>query len=76
MLLVDRLPASKGWFIEIIATDLSRKALAVAEEGVWNSEKATEIPAHYLRACRLKGVSENQEKNQGRTRVRTTAKAW
>jgi chemotaxis protein methyltransferase CheR len=62
MLLVDRLPASKGWSIEIVATDLSRKALAVAEEGVWNSDKATEIPPHYLRAYTLKGVNENQGK--------------
>jgi chemotaxis protein methyltransferase CheR len=45
-----------------VATDLSRRALAVAEEGVWNSEKAAEIPPHYLRAYTLKGVSENEGK--------------
>jgi len=62
MLLVDRLPVKQGWCIEILATDLSRRALAAAEEGVWNAEKSREIPRHYLRTYTLKGVGENQGK--------------
>ena len=62
MLLVDHLPVSKGWTVEIVATDLSRRALAVAEEGVWNSDKAAEIPPQYLRTYTLQGVNENHGK--------------
>jgi len=62
MLLVDLLPVSKGWSVEIVATDLSRRALAVAEDGVWNAEKAAEIPTAYLRAYTLEGVGENRGK--------------
>src|SRR5579864_6464861 len=39
MMLVDRFPASQGWSIEILATDLSRRALAIAEDGVWDLAK-------------------------------------
>jgi len=59
MLLLDHLPPSTGWTVEIVATDLSRRALAIAEEGVWNADKADEIPPAYLRAYTLKGVGEN-----------------
>jgi chemotaxis protein methyltransferase CheR len=60
MMLVDRFPAAQGWSVEILATDLSRRALAIAEEGIWDSAKAHEIPPHYLRAFMLKGVGPNQ----------------
>jgi len=62
MLLVDRLPTSRGWSIEIVATDLSRRALALAEAGVWSADKGDGIPSHYLRAYMLKGVGENEGK--------------
>jgi chemotaxis protein methyltransferase CheR len=70
MLLVDRLPASEGWSVEIVATDLSRGALAVAEEGVWNADKAAEIPPRYLRAYTLKGVGENEGKIKAAPAIR------
>jgi len=56
MMLVDRFPADQGWSIEIVATDLSRRALAIAEEGIWDASKAHEIPPHYLRAYMLRGI--------------------
>ena len=62
MILVDHFPPSRQWSIEILATDLSRRALAIAEQGVWSVEKAHEIPRDYLRAYTLKGVGDNQGK--------------
>jgi chemotaxis protein methyltransferase CheR len=60
MMLVDRLPACEGWSVEILATDVSRRALAVAKEGTWDIVKAREIPPHYLHAFMLRGIGENQ----------------
>jgi chemotaxis protein methyltransferase CheR len=70
MLLVDHLQPSKGWSVEIVATDLSRRALAVAEEGVWNADKAAEIPPAYLRAYMLEGIGENRGKIKAAPAIR------
>jgi chemotaxis protein methyltransferase CheR len=70
MMLVDRFPAAEGWSIEILATDLSRRALAIAEEGVWDETKAREIPPHYLRAYMLKGLRENRGKIKAAPSIR------
>jgi chemotaxis protein methyltransferase CheR len=70
MLLADRVPASKGWSVEILATDLSRRALAIAEEGVWSADKSHEIPKHYLKAYTLKGVGENDGKIKAAPSIR------
>lgn len=45
-----------GWEIEIVATDLSRRALRQAMAGVWPVEKAPEIPEQYLKNYMLRGV--------------------
>jgi chemotaxis protein methyltransferase CheR len=70
MTLVDRFPASRNWSIEILATDLSRRALAIAEQGVWNGEKAREIPPHYLRAYMFRGIGENEGKIKAAPAIR------
>jgi chemotaxis protein methyltransferase CheR len=70
MILVANFPSSQGWTMEILATDLSRRALAIAEEGVWSADKAGEIPTHYLRAYTLKGVEENEGKIKAAPAIR------
>lgn len=70
MLLVDRFPAAQGWSVEILATDLSRRVLMIAEEGVWDEAMAREIPPHYLRSFMLKGVGENQGKIKAAPSIR------
>jgi len=70
MLLVDWFPASQGWSVEILGTDLSRRVLAVAEEGVWSQDNAHEIPPRYLQAYTLKGLGENQGKLKAAPAIR------
>lgn len=70
MMLVDRFPAVQGWSVEIVATDLSRRALAIAVEGIWDSSKAREIPPHYLRAYMLRGIGEYQGRMKAAPEIR------
>lgn len=60
MLLLDHLPADSGWEIEIAATDLSTRTLAVAEQGIWPIQAAQEIPDRYLKKFMLKGIEEQE----------------
>jgi chemotaxis protein methyltransferase CheR len=62
MMLLAHFPAAAGWEIEIIATDLSTRALSVAKKGIWPSKTASEIPLEYLKAFMLKGFGEQTGK--------------
>lgn len=44
------------WQVDILATDLSTKALSRAIEGVWPIARAAQIPPHYLKRFMLRGV--------------------
>lgn len=57
MILLDHFPAASGWEIEIIATDLSTRALEIAQTGIWPIAKADEIPSFYKKAFMLKGFA-------------------
>ncbi len=56
MVLLDLLPPAEGWDLEVLATDLSRKALARAVAGIWPIDRAEEIPEHYRKRFMLKGT--------------------
>lgn len=58
MTLLEHFPAENGWEIEITATDLSTKALEIAQWGIWPFELAREIPLPYLKKFMLKGIRE------------------
>lgn len=45
-----------GWEVEVVATDLSSRALRQAMTGVWPLEKASEIPEPYRAAYMRRGV--------------------
>jgi chemotaxis protein methyltransferase CheR len=49
-----------GMRTEILATDLSTKALAAARAGIWPMRRAESIPRHLLREYMLKGKNEQQ----------------
>jgi chemotaxis protein methyltransferase CheR len=52
MVLLSELP---GFSVDVLATDLSRSALARAAQGVWSVERASEIPEPYLQRFMLEG---------------------
>jgi chemotaxis protein methyltransferase CheR len=56
MSFLARFPPSSGWEIDILATDLSTRALEKARSAVWPLEKAKEIPSPYLKSFMLKGT--------------------
>jgi chemotaxis protein methyltransferase CheR len=56
MSLLTHFPATAGWSIEILATDLSTSVLARAEAGVWPMEKADSVPEAFRRRFLLRGV--------------------
>jgi chemotaxis protein methyltransferase CheR len=62
MVLLDHFPPSAGWHIEILATDISTRALARARAGIWPMEKARHIPPQYLKAFMLRGIGEEEGK--------------
>jgi len=71
MLLLDRFPAACGWEIEIIATDLSTRALEIARTGIWPAAKAEEIPSPYLREFMLKGFADQAGKIKAGPAIRS-----
>ena len=56
MILLDHFPAQTGWQIEILATDLSRRALRAARAAVWPIDNAKQIPPKYLKQFMLRGT--------------------
>jgi chemotaxis protein methyltransferase CheR len=68
MALLDRFP---GWEIEIIATDLSTRALEIARTGIWQATKADEIPSSYLKAFMLKGFADQAGKMKAGPEIRS-----
>jgi chemotaxis protein methyltransferase CheR len=63
MLLLAGLP---DWSIEIVASDLSNKALHRAAEGVWPIERAETIPLRYRKAFMLRGSGAQEGKMAAR----------
>ncbi|HEY1527540.1 MAG TPA: protein-glutamate O-methyltransferase CheR [Candidatus Angelobacter sp.] len=68
MVLLDRFP---GWEIEIIATDLSTRALEIARTGIWPATKVNEIPSSYLKAFMLKGFADQAGKVRAGPEIRS-----
>jgi chemotaxis protein methyltransferase CheR len=62
MSLLTHLPASEGWKIEIIATDLSTHILDRARTGIYPMSRAETIPHSYLKRFMLKGRGEQAGK--------------
>jgi chemotaxis protein methyltransferase CheR len=63
MALVGNLP---GWSIEVLASDLSMKALHAAATGIWSIERAAQIPLRYRKAFMLRGDGSQEGKMAAR----------
>lgn len=66
MLLAENFPATSGWKIEVLATDLSTRALSHAQAAIWPLKKAEEIPDAFLKRFMLKGTSSQEGKMRAR----------
>ena len=71
MLLRSHFPAEEGWTVEILASDISTKVLALAREGVWPVDRASDIPADYRRAYMLRGVRAEEGKMRAQPNIRS-----
>jgi chemotaxis protein methyltransferase CheR len=60
MVLLEQLGPGEGWEVEIVATDLSTRALARARAADWPVELAREIPPRHLKRWMLRGTGEQQ----------------
>jgi chemotaxis protein methyltransferase CheR len=58
MSLLAHLPASEGWSVEILATDISTNILDRARTGIYPMMRAASIPTPYLKRFMLKGRGE------------------
>ena len=64
-------PPSEGWTIEILATDLSTRALERAQTAIWPLEKSHEIPTRHLKSFMLKGTRSQEGKMKVRPEIRS-----
>lgn len=60
MALLSAFPPTTGWCIEVLATDLSNRALGRAEAGLWSIDRAQDIPEPLLRRFMLRGVHDRE----------------
>ena len=56
MALLHHFPPSSRFRLEVVATDLSTRALGAARRAIWPIDRAEEIPAPYLKAFMLRGT--------------------
>ncbi len=60
MVLLEHLEAAAGWSVEILATDISSRALQSAQSAIYPIEEAGEIPPKYAKRFMLKGTGAQQ----------------
>jgi chemotaxis protein methyltransferase CheR len=59
MVVLDELP---GWDLQIVASDLSSRALERAQSATWPLEKSVDIPPSYLKRYMLRGTGSQEGK--------------
>jgi chemotaxis protein methyltransferase CheR len=67
MVLLEALP---GWEVNILATDLSSRALARARAATWPIDKSQDIPPRYLSQYMLRGTRSQQGKMRAGAELR------
>ncbi|HEY6252077.1 MAG TPA: protein-glutamate O-methyltransferase CheR [Candidatus Angelobacter sp.] len=71
MVLLDHFSAASGWQIEIMATDISTRALEIAGKAIWPAEKAAEIPRPYLKTFMLRGIADQDGRIKAGPEIRS-----
>jgi chemotaxis protein methyltransferase CheR len=74
MLLLDHLPPGSGWDVEVLASDLSSKALDRARAAVWPLEKSKEIPPAQLKRYMLRGSGPQEGRMKAGPEIRALVK--
>jgi chemotaxis protein methyltransferase CheR len=62
MSILTYFPASAGWSVEVLGTDLSTKVLARASTAIWPAERISGVPVEYQRRFLLKGFGPEKGK--------------
>ncbi len=62
---------SRGWRIEIQATDISTRILEIARRGIRPAEKAHEIPREFLKAFMLRGFGDHVDEIRAGPEIRS-----
>jgi chemotaxis protein methyltransferase CheR len=70
MLLLHHFPPGSGRQIEILATDISTRVLARAEDAVWPLDKSPEIPMAYRKAFMMRGTASQEGKMKAAPELR------
>jgi len=60
MLLLSCFPRETGWSLEVVGTDLSRRALRTAAQATWSTRNVGEIPLAYRKRFMLEGFRSQQ----------------
>jgi len=60
MVLLAHFPPTRGWSIEILASDLSSRAIERAANAMWPLEESSNIPLPYLKQFMLKGKGQSR----------------
>ena len=71
MVLWQFLPPAAGWEIEILATDISNRALDRARQAIWPIEKAKDVPEEFLKRFMLKGTGPQKGKMKAGAEIRS-----
>ncbi len=71
MELLNCFPKQEGWDVAIQSVDLSTRALAKAQAGIWPIEKAAEVVPRYLKRFMLKGTGSSQGKMKATRELRS-----
>jgi chemotaxis protein methyltransferase CheR len=74
MVLLDRFPPSRGYSVEVLATDLSTRALDVASAGIWPLAKSAEIPVPFLKRYMLRGSRSQAGKMKAGDEIRSVVR--
>ncbi len=74
MSLLRAFPPGSGWDIEILATDLSTRALERARAAVWPIGKSREIPARDLKAFMLRGTGSQEGRMKAGPAIRSVVR--